>query len=215
MSQEVAAPPRKLATLEAVIERGLSTFVEVGNALLEIRSRGLHRDAGFKTFEEYCQTRWNFTHQRASQLIEAAHVAGLLAGDEGLATIVANEAQARELAPLMRDDPEAAREVWGELTAEEERPTAARIRSVVQDRYPSYRPVPKPGNGTASRPTQPKVAVVTFGQILEWLPGEMAAALPEDQIEGQIAEAQAAQRWLASYVRELTARRAEKEDASQ
>jgi hypothetical protein len=38
--------------LENVIERGLSTFVEVGNALLEIRDSKLYRET-HPTFEAY------------------------------------------------------------------------------------------------------------------------------------------------------------------
>ncbi len=48
---------RSLTELESVIERGLGTFVEVGTALLEIRTRRLyHTDEGgeFSAFEEYC-----------------------------------------------------------------------------------------------------------------------------------------------------------------
>ena len=53
-----AAPPDvtsgRLAELEAIIETGTQTFVEVGNALLEIRKRRLYREQGYKTFEDYC-----------------------------------------------------------------------------------------------------------------------------------------------------------------
>ena len=84
---------------EAVIERGLATFVEVGEALLAIREQRLYLGE-YTTFEAYCQDRWGWTRQRAHQQIQAAQVAG------ALSTTVDNEAQARELAPLI-DDPEA------------------------------------------------------------------------------------------------------------
>ena len=46
-----------LAECEDVINRGLATFVEVGNALLRIRDERLYR-AEFGTFEAYCRQRW-------------------------------------------------------------------------------------------------------------------------------------------------------------
>ncbi len=46
-----------LAECEAVIEKGMDTFLEVGNALLRIRDERLYR-VGFSTFQEYCQARW-------------------------------------------------------------------------------------------------------------------------------------------------------------
>ncbi len=61
----------RLAELEAVVERGLQTFVEVGEALGEIRDQRLYR-ATHRTFEEYCRDRWGFVASRARQLIAAA-----------------------------------------------------------------------------------------------------------------------------------------------
>ena len=56
---------RSLPELEAVIERGRQTFVDVGLALLEIRHRRLFREQGFATFTDYCRQRWQFTPVRA------------------------------------------------------------------------------------------------------------------------------------------------------
>ena len=44
---------------EQVIEKGLKTFVDVGNALLAIRDKRLYRQ-GFGTFEDYCKDRWGW-----------------------------------------------------------------------------------------------------------------------------------------------------------
>lgn len=73
--------------------------------------------AGFATFEEYCRQRWGFTKRRAYQLMDAAEVAGSLGTIVHDLPLPANEAQARELAPLVRRDPAAAAEVWRELQA--------------------------------------------------------------------------------------------------
>jgi len=90
---------RRLAALEVVIHGGLTSFVEVGDALLEIRDSKLYR-ISFATFEEYTRKRWGFSHQRASQLMSAAEVVGSLPAES--ATNVANEAHARAIAPVLR-----------------------------------------------------------------------------------------------------------------
>ena len=58
----------RLRELEGVIERGLKTFLEVGAALLEIRTNRLYRQ-GYSTFESYLRDRWAISISRANQLI--------------------------------------------------------------------------------------------------------------------------------------------------
>ncbi|MEU3096581.1 hypothetical protein ABZ690_17735, partial [Streptomyces sp. NPDC006967] len=53
---------------EAVIERGIKTFYEVGTALADIRDRKLYR-ADYGTFEEYAEKRWQMSRRRAYQMI--------------------------------------------------------------------------------------------------------------------------------------------------
>jgi len=124
---ESAIDARPLAALEATIERGLATFIEVGQALMEIRERRLYRET-HPTFEDYCRDRWGLNRSRASQLIEAAQVSKILD------TPPKRDSQARELAPL-KDRPEAVREVWAEANAETGgKPTASTIRRLVNRR---------------------------------------------------------------------------------
>jgi hypothetical protein len=112
-----------LAEHEAVIERGLNTFVEVGNALLAIRDQREYR-AAHSTFEGYCQERWGFTERRARQLMASAEAVGTIV-PTGLPA-PANEGQARELARV--PEPERA-EVWREtIERTGGKPTAAAIR---------------------------------------------------------------------------------------
>jgi hypothetical protein len=59
---------------EGVIERGLNTFIEVGNALFAIREERLYRES-HKTFEAYCQERWGKTRDWAYRLIRSAEAA--------------------------------------------------------------------------------------------------------------------------------------------
>src|SRR5690242_5668470 len=69
----------QLAEHEAVIERGIKSFVEVGEALAAIRDQRLYR-ATHKSFDAYLDERWpelghrNYVHK----MIRAARVAAEL-----------------------------------------------------------------------------------------------------------------------------------------
>jgi hypothetical protein len=140
--------------LERVIEHGLGTFVDVGRALLEIQARRLYRGAGYRTFVDYVAKRWDLSSTHAYRQIEAAKVVEILS-PIGEMPLPANEAQARELAPLV-DDPEAVRAVWAETVQDGEgRITARAIREHVSARHPRHQTT-----GSALRP-QPVVCTVT------------------------------------------------------
>jgi hypothetical protein len=80
---------------EAVIARGVQTFIEVGEALTEIRDKLLYRFS-HKTFDHYCKEKWGIGRARAYQLMDAAPIA------RELSTRVdnppANEKEARAVA---------------------------------------------------------------------------------------------------------------------
>jgi ParB family chromosome partitioning protein len=123
----------RLTELEAVIERGVATFVDVGLALLEIRDTRLYRTS-HPTFEAYCHERWAFTIQRAHQLMDGADIAKVLSSSTTV-EVPSNEAQARELMPLAHQDEREAVEVWQELReAHGDRVTAALVREAVTAR---------------------------------------------------------------------------------
>src|ERR1700739_3202595 len=63
----------RLSELEVIIGRGMTHFVEVGSALLEIRQGKLYKPQ-YSTFEAYCQERWGFSRQHASDLISSSVV---------------------------------------------------------------------------------------------------------------------------------------------
>jgi hypothetical protein len=117
---------RHLGALERRISAGLQTFREVGNALLEIRDARLYRES-HGTFEQYCAERWGMNRARAYQLMDSARVVAVLGDPEDLR----NEGQARELAPLNRED---AVKVWTMVEARAEQTgkpvTATLIRQV-------------------------------------------------------------------------------------
>ena len=122
-----AAEAAALAEHEAVIDRGIKTYCEVGAALADIRDRRLYR-AEHDTFEQYTEQRWQMSRSRAYQMIEAAEVVSTIV-DTG-APIPANEGQARELSRV--PGPERA-EVWAATVERTEgRPTAAAIRDTHQ-----------------------------------------------------------------------------------
>lgn len=141
---------------ESVIEHGLQTFVEVGQALMAIREGRGYQHAGYPNFESYCQDRWHMRHQNADRLIRSAEVAGLL-NPMGFNP---RERQARELTPLLQTTPESISEVWREAveTAPNHQVTAAHIAQVVERHA---RPVPEP----ESRPMR-EAPLLRFSQDL-------------------------------------------------
>jgi hypothetical protein len=116
---------------EAVIERGLGTFVEVGTALAAIRDARLYR-LEYATFEDYCRERWGFSRVRAHQMIDAAAVVGALTIVNTETPTLTNEGQARAIASTLKEHgPEVAAEVLREaaevgLSAKSIQQTAAR-----------------------------------------------------------------------------------------
>lgn len=152
MTAELAlsAPERARRTeCEAVIERGVRTFVETGTALLAMREERLYRDT-HATFEDYCQDRWQFSRPRAYELMTAADVVSAMADTD--VPPPANERQARELART--PEPERA-EVWRETVERTNgKPTAAAVREVREEHGSGAVPEPlPPASPTAPEPS--------------------------------------------------------------
>jgi hypothetical protein len=119
---------RDLIALEKVIERGLDTFVQVGEALAQICDKKLYRIA-HSTFADYCKTKWKMSDRRARQLMDAAEVTSTIA--KSGTTVPKSERQARPLATL----PPAQRvEVWEKAVAAspDGQPTAAEVKAAVE-----------------------------------------------------------------------------------
>lgn len=118
---------RELSAYEKTIERGIGTFVEVGNALREIRDQKLYK-LTHKTFEAYVKERWNWTRMRAQQLIDAGEVA------ENVNNCLQNEAQAREVAKAPPEKQAAVVEaVAAKAAAEDREPTARDYKAAVAE----------------------------------------------------------------------------------
>ena len=63
------AESKRLIALESVISKGQKTFVEVGEALAEIRDSKLYR-SDHKTFEDYCQSKWGWKKAHAYRTVD-------------------------------------------------------------------------------------------------------------------------------------------------
>lgn len=98
----------KLSELEAIIERGLSSFIEVGNALTEIRDARMYGKE-YSTFEEYCEGRWGFQNKRAYQLIDAAKCVAEMSTVVEPSSLPTTERQVRELKKATSDPAEQAK----------------------------------------------------------------------------------------------------------
>jgi hypothetical protein len=120
----------RLRELEAVVDRGVRTFVEVGLALGEIRDRRLYRET-HATFEDYLRERWRMSRPRAYELMRGAQAVEVVSAMADIEP-PPNARVARELAPLL-DEPEVLREAWAELRDEYgDRITAADVRQLVK-----------------------------------------------------------------------------------
>jgi len=118
---------------ERIIERGLTTFVEVGNALTRVREHKLYRGS-YATFEAYCAAKWSISRPRAYELIAAAEV---VSGIPDTLPAPANAGQASALAKVPEDQ---RAEVWAEVNETEGKVTAEKIRDAADKRKPDLAP---------------------------------------------------------------------------
>jgi hypothetical protein len=113
-----------LARHEETIKKNLNAFIDVGNALSAIRDSRLYR-AEFKTFEEYCKEKWGMASRTAYQLISSAEVVSNVRNCADIPP-PANEAQARPLAQLPKEQQVEAWQAATEKAKSEERPVTAK-----------------------------------------------------------------------------------------
>lgn len=112
-----AAERAEFAQDEKTLTAHLRSFWLCGEALRNIRDKTLYREQ-YKTYEEYCQKRWDFTSSRARQLVNGI----MLATEIQSVTEVTlqNEQQARaanSLPPSVRAAAVAAAAAAGKVTA--------------------------------------------------------------------------------------------------
>jgi hypothetical protein len=138
---EIQRIPRTLRDNEAVIKRGLTQVWEVAAALADIREQKQYLEAGHKTFEEYCEQKWNFKRNYANKLIQGVEVFDNVRDNlnkevDNLGTSVPKPVQLPETEWQARavrqatDDPQEQAEVWTQAVEDAggEQPTAPQIK---------------------------------------------------------------------------------------
>ena len=100
-----------LNKLEAIVQRGLDTDLELGNALAEISDASLYR-ATHQTFEAYLHDRWEIRRSRDDQLGHAAEIADPPSNDLELPA-PGTEPEPRAVAPVRGGGRDCARERVG------------------------------------------------------------------------------------------------------
>ena len=107
---EILEKQESLAELEEIIERHQRGFFLAGTALAKIKEGKKYKDAGYKTFEDYCDKRWGFSRVHAHRLMTAVEITQNLLPTGNI--IPTAESQIRPLTAIK--EPEKQREVWKE-----------------------------------------------------------------------------------------------------
>lgn len=119
-----------------VIRSGLE---DIRRAVLDLYERQGWRALGYANWRECVVTEFGQSESYIYRLADAARVDRAVS-PIGETSIHVPESQARELAPLVKSNPEQAREVWRDVTEEAEETgqpvTAAKVREAVQRMTP-------------------------------------------------------------------------------
>ena len=154
--------PRTAADLDRIIRQNLAAFVEAGEALAELKESRGYIELGYRSFADYCSA-LGLGRAHAYRLIDAAQVSAVLSpiGDKP-----AHEAQARELAPLLKAGPSEVQAAW--MKAREVSggtPTAETVRAVVKEHQRSRRVLQ-----VVETPTAAAGVTLHRGDCRDWLP---------------------------------------------
>ena len=107
MSKELTTQESgRLEELEAIIQRWMIGFWEIGEAYREVRESRLYPG----TWKQYCEDRWNMERGTVDRIIRATEVRALLAKGAPGALLPSSEKQTRPL--VLLDTPEDRVEVW-------------------------------------------------------------------------------------------------------
>jgi hypothetical protein len=132
-----SAEQDRLVALEEIVEAGFRTFVDVGRALAEIRDRRLYL-VSHANFQAYLRDRWDFSAQRAYQLIYTSDVAEAITSSGYTLPLGVTSNAMRELVALRNQDgDEAVAAAWREVTkrhgGQRRAPSAGEVRAVLVD----------------------------------------------------------------------------------
>lgn len=137
--------PKACKDPREIIRKGIGTFYEVGDALIQIREKEYYRDIlGFETFEEYCKKKWGMGKSQAYRLINAKQIADNVFPPMGdtpepkineLHAPEPEEMTERTLRPLAAVPPEDQPTVYhlAKETAPEGKLTAAHVEKTVRE----------------------------------------------------------------------------------
>jgi hypothetical protein len=123
------------AEITAVEARALTDQVRADAAalwakLLALYERGAHTALGYSSWGAYYEAEFGQAKSQAYRVLEAARVVEALPE----AHSPMGERVARELVPVLRDEPERVAEVWRQVVREHgEQPTAAQVRGAVRN----------------------------------------------------------------------------------
>ncbi len=117
---------RRLAHLEAVIEKYRQDFYAVGKALSDIRDGRHYQKLSLITFERYVNVRWDMSKSHAYRLIEGFRVIANLSPIRDV--LPKNDAQAR---PLTRLDPHSQRKAWRDFLKTQKPLSALNIKRFI------------------------------------------------------------------------------------
>ncbi len=153
---------------EETIERGVATFLEVGQALLEVQTRQLYR-TNYSSFPSYCRERWGFSRSRSYQMLDAGRVVAQLSTIVDSGQLPKNECQARALAHIK--DPQLQAEVWlkaEQVACEEHIPvTASLIQEIYRNtvRPNSEIPIEKSSKSKSSNTKEPSLSSTGSSEV--------------------------------------------------
>jgi hypothetical protein len=156
----VTMTEKRLTELEGQVRRGLDSFVQVGNALSEIKTRNGFMLRDCKTFDEYCAKTFGFSERNGYRMIAAAETAKKV--EEAVGERPRNEASARVLKEISHD-PKLIERVNDRLKKAGQSvatATAEKIQEVVDKVKPQSRPMFEAKPKEAPKPAMPMVSDV-------------------------------------------------------
>jgi hypothetical protein len=102
--------------------------------LLEAYERDAHGALGYSSWAEYFEAEFGGGKSQAYRVIDAGRVVRALKEHSPIGEPLPNEAQARELATLAKEDPQEAADIWRNVVEENPTPTAKDVRNAVAGR---------------------------------------------------------------------------------
>jgi hypothetical protein len=153
-----------LGDCEQRIERGLKTFIEVGQSLAAISEHRLYR-ATHETFEAYASERWGISRRHGYQLMESAAAVSSIE-HTGL-PLPTKESQARELSKVPAEE---RADVWAEAVERTDgKPTAAVVRQVAAERAEPDEPLALDRELVLATLPRSEAEAVGISKLATWL----------------------------------------------